>query len=372
MLDEDQLKRAIAAMREAEKALLERKLARAEEKTTEARAALEEAVAGGRKSLEAKRTQRDFAGMKKDQDSTRTETQDIVKRLERRVPLVPSPDGKGPGRKEIASASKSMSGASGKLGGGKPGGASAEQEKALEDLDKGKKKVEEALEEIQRAFRDRLIAYLKERFQYALQEQRAITRETRSLDLKLRAIRLAAAGKSETIDVKDRQLSRRLAIREAKLTLITDDVLDLLTEDGTTMVFPEIVSEIHADLENAGGLLERIETGALTQSVQKDVEDAITEILAALEQAQKKPPPPSPNKGRESKSGAAPLLAKSSELKMVRALQLRVNKRTTGFDLGRRGEELSPGAKLQIEEIARKQKHVENLLRRVARSIGGR
>ena len=97
----------------------------------------------------------------------------------------------------------------------------------------------------------------------------------------------------------------------------------------------------------------------------------LEEILKALDEALKNPPPPNPNTGRKSQSGTAPLLPKSSELKMVRALQLRVNLRTTNFDLERAADtELTPGRKLQVQEIARKQKQIERVLRKIAEVFG--
>ena len=92
----------------------------------------------------------------------------------------------------------------------------------------------------------------------------------------------------------------------------------------------------------------------------------------ALEEATKNPPPPSPNKGRESQSGASQLLAKSAELKLVRALQLRVNKRTTAFDATRAdGRELTKDEKEELKALAEKQHQVETILRKVAGLLGG-
>ena len=376
VLDHPSLERALRAMDEAREAMATGDLETARKKTSEARAALEEAADRGEKSLEAARLKRNFADLRAEQDATKKRAEEIAKRMERRVPLVSPPEGGVPGKAEVQRASESMGGASRKLGGGKAGRAAQDQQKALDDLTAGREKTEEALDQLSKAFRERLIAYLKERFTSLLAEQKAISRETKSLDLKLRAQRLAAGaseGSELEIELKDRKQSERLARREAKLTEITLDVADLLTEDGTTLVFPEIVQEIEADLRNASGLLERIETGALTQRVQKEIETTVAEILAALEEASKKPPPPNPNQGRESKNGNAPLLPKSSELKMVRALQLRVNRRTIDFELRRdQGAELPPEKKLQVQEIARKQKQVETILRRVARSVGER
>ena len=149
--------------------------------------------------------------------------------------------------------------------------------------------------------------------------------------------------------------------------------MDLLTEDGTTLVFPEIVEEIRNDLDQVTAMLSRFEVGERTQQIQAQIEESIREILAALEESRKNPAPPNPNQGRGSQSGAAPLLPTSAELKMVRSLQKRVNERTETVDAQRAPEgELSPVQKLEIDAVARKQGQVKTLLRKLAHSAGER
>jgi hypothetical protein len=378
VLDGEKLAEAAAAMEGAEAALSSGAAGAAQRQTTAARAALEEAIGRAEERLQRLRLRRDFAKMKAEQDATREKTDDLAARMAEPPPLVATPEGDVPGREEVAQASGEMRDASQELGQGRPGRASRSQARALDRLNRGRERTEEALEQLQQAFRERLLAYLREKFGYMLAEQRSITQATRSLDLKLKALRLRGSelgspgsGSAPEIERRDRQLAESLSAREGELMAVSEDILDLLQEDGTTLVFPQVVGEIRADLENVKGLLSRIETGELTQSIQRDIEKAIEEILAALEEAYKKPPPPNPNQGREGQSGTSPLLARSSELKMVRALQLRVNQRTRDFDLGRDPsgeavEELSPAKKLQVDEIARKQKQVEEILRQIA------
>ena len=375
ILDQGKMKQALEAMKSAEAALAGKGQdgkAQASAKAAEARKALEEAVGSSRQELEESRNNRDFPSLKKEQDGTKQKTQDLLEKLSKRVPGVFSPEGGIPGKGDVAKASEKMSSASESLSGAKAGKAAGQQEEAVEELEKGREKVEDTLEALQEAFRNQLIAYLKEKFTYMLAQQKSATSSTRSLDLKLRALNLAAGGKQPEIDIKDRQLAKRLAASELKLSTVCDDVLDVLSEDGTTLVFPEIVVELKADLEQTGGLLDNLQTGASTRMIQKDIEDTVSEVLAALEEAAKKPPPPSPNKGREKKNqnSSAPLLAKSAELKMVRALQLRINRRTSRFDTSRKSVDLSNEARSHLREIGRKQKEVEKLLRRIARSIG--
>ena len=375
ILDQDKMKQAIEAMKSAEAALAGKGQdgkAQASAKAAEARKALEEAIGSSRQKLEESRNNRDFPALKKEQDGTKQKTQDLLEKLSKRVPGVFSPEGGIPGKGDVAKASEKMSSASESLSGAKAGKAAGQQEEAVEELEKGREKVEDTLEALQEAFRNQLIAYLKEKFTYMLAQQKSATGSTRSLDLKLRALNLAAGGEQPEIDIKDRQLAKRLAASELKLSAVCDDVLDVLSEDGTTLVFPEIVVELKADLEQTGALLDNLQTGDSTRMIQKDIEDTVSEILAALEEAAKKPPPPSPNKGREKKNqnSSAPLLAKSAELKMVRALQLRVNRRTSRFDTARKSVDLSSEARSRLREIGRKQKEVEKLLRKIARSIG--
>jgi len=375
ILNQEKMKKAIEAMKGAEAALSgqgQGGKSQATAKAAEARQALEEAIKSSQQELKESRDKQDFPQMKKEQDGTRQKTEDLLEKLSKRVPGVFSPEGGIPGKGDVAKASEKMSSASESLSGAKAGKAADQQQEAVEELEKGREKVEDTLEALQEAFRNQLIAYLKEKFTNMLAQQKSTTRSTRSLDLKLRALLLAAGDNPPSIDIKDRQLAKRLAATELKLSTICDDVLDVLSEDGTTLVFPEIVVELKADLNHTSELLDNLQTGESTRMVQKDIEDTVSEILAALEEASKKPPPPNPNKGREkqNQNSSAPLLAKSAELKMVRALQLRVNRRTKRFHNSRKTDELSGPARTQLREIGRKQKDVEKLLRKIAGSIG--
>ena len=375
VLDKKSLERAEVAMSGASEGLRGNDPSRSSTKATEARTALEEAIAQSREKIERLRAQRDFPNLQKEQDRTKTDTDALAKRMEETPPLIAPADSGVPGREDVEAAAGDMQKSSKDLGQGQAGKASKSQAQSLNKLRKGREKAEETLEELQRALRERLLAYLREKFTKMLNEQRAITRETKSLDLKLRALRAAAsaagAASDPEIDRKDRQLAENLSSREMGLTAIADDVIDLLEEDGTTLVFPGVVVEVKGDVTNTSGLLARIETGEKTQRVQGEIEAALEDILKALETAQRSPPPPNPNQGRSSKSGAGPLLPLSSELKMVRALQARVNERTQVFDANRKdAATLAPEEKLQIGLIQTKQKEVEDMLRKLREAVG--
>ncbi|HVR73656.1 MAG TPA: hypothetical protein VMT52_04965 [Planctomycetota bacterium] len=373
VLERKALERAEKAMAAARDAMEKGAVKEAGAKATEARSALEEAALAGKETLERLRARREWKKLKEEQEGTREDAEKIAARMQEAPPLVSTPEEGVPGKSDVEAAARDMQEASGSLGQGKAGKASKSQADSLDKLKTGREKTEAALEELQRALRERILAYLREKFTRMLNDQRVVSRETKSLDLKLRALRAAASADfppgsaaPASIDRKDRLTAESLSARESAIAVLAEDVIDLLEEDGTTLVFPGVVVQIQGDLTNVSGLLSRIETGNRTQHIQREIEVSIEEILKALETAQKSPPPPNPNQGRSSKSGAGPLLPLSSELKMVRSLQKRVNERTTAFDLARKGDAaLSPEEKLQVHAIAKKQGEVEDMLRKL-------
>ena len=63
---------------------------------------------------------------------------------------------------------------------------------------------------------------------------------------------------------------------------------EVLMEDGTSVIFPEIVMEIKDDLIRVADMVGRQEVGRLTQIIQKDVETTIEEFLDALKKQRRK------------------------------------------------------------------------------------
>ena len=384
-LDSKSLSAAATAMKQAAEAMAlgSGNAAEAGEQAKRAREQLEVARKDAEEKLDRLRDKRDFAKLKKDQEQTIDKTKDVLDRMKKTPPLVYSPDGGMPGRESVAEASSSMQSASEDLASGDASSAERSQDEALKQLDQGRQEVEQTLEALQRALRERILSYLRERFALMLKRQQKISAETRSLDARLRALsaevptteaNAIAETPTETareFDRKDLQKAKGLSRREGALALICEDLGDLLVEDGTTLVFPRIVGELKNDLDNVLGRLVAVQAGALTQRIQREIQATIEEVLAAIKEAQRSPPPPNPNQGRSSKSGAGPLLPTSAELKMIRSMQQRVNNRTRGFDLDRSNGRLNLDEKRQTKLIANRQKEIEDLFRKVARALGG-
>ena len=85
----------------------------------------------------------------------------------------------------------------------------------------------------------------------------------------------------------------------------------------------------------------KTDVGRLTQTIEKDIIDTLTEMLAAVKKAQEPPPPPStnPNDTPQPPSDNAELLNKLAELKLIRSMQMKLNQRTVEYGKQYEGEE---------------------------------
>jgi hypothetical protein len=107
-------------------------------------------------------------------------------------------------------------------------------------------------------------------------------------------------------------------------------------------------------------------TEVLTQAIETDVIKALEEIIDALKKAQKdidnkkKPPGPSPNGQPQD----PPLIETLSELKMIRALQMRVNRRTERYAKLVQGEQADKDDVFDaLQRLAEQQKRVQKVTR---------
>jgi hypothetical protein len=111
--------------------------------------------------------------------------------------------------------------------------------------------------------------------------------------------------------------------------------LSLLRVEASSVAMPEAVEEVHEDMQTLVYRLAQGKTEANTQSTEADVIKSLEEIVDALKKAQKeadnksqkKPPGPSPTGQPQD----PPLIEMLAELKMIKSLQLRVNRRTERY-----------------------------------------
>ena len=222
-------------------------------------------------------------------------------------------------QKRVEEAQRRMEEAQKRLEEAKKDGAMKEQEEAIRELEQAKAELEEILRQLREEELARLLEQLERRFTEMLRKQEAVYRDTQGLH----AVPLASRGKGEEIE------SGRLSREEGLILVDADKALSILKEEGSAVAFPRTVEQMRDDIAQTVELLAAVKVDELTLAIEEDVIAALKELIEALQQAKKdmkdkKPPPPGESQGENEQ----PLVDRIAELKMIRALQLRVNRRT--------------------------------------------
>ena len=206
----------------------------------------------------------------------------------------------------------------------------AQQEKAAESQKKAEASLDQAIAELEKILRQlreeemqRTLAQLEARFRRMLSQQTEVYESTKRLD----KTPVEARGRDTEA------AAARLSKNEQEIALEATRALTLLREDGTSVAFPETVEQMRDDMVEISRLLAQTKIGALTWSLEEDVMRTLEELIGAVERAQKdleekkkdQQPPPRQQDQQERED---PLLDKIAELKMIRSLQVRINRRT--------------------------------------------
>jgi len=253
----------------------------------------------------------------------------------------------------LGGACQSMSQASSSLQKKSPGNASSAQIKAGDDLKKAQEEIEKRLEELGEKMEDETIVKLEDIFREMLGRQQQATGQTVQLDAELRA------EKDEELRRGDKITLRRLVQEEQALSGMADQALQLIEEDGTTISFPVVVENMRDNLNQVAAFLEQQATGLETQTLQHEIERTLEELIEALQIAKK-----AGNGSGQCKGGNCkpPLLPDTAELKLLRALQLRVNRRTRSFDEARPEGPLDALRKTEVTRVSKLQGDVSDMV----------
>lgn len=227
-----------------------------------------------------------------------------------------------PAQERLQAAQEKMREAQKKLDEAKRNDAGDKQEEALAELERAKAELEEILRQLREEEIKRMLAMLEARFRAMLAEQLEIYEGTLRLD------RTPEESRTRGFEIEAGRLGRR----ESVLVTEAEKTLTLLTEEGSAVAMPEAVMQMRDDMEQVVVRLGGAKVDELTQGIEEDIIAALEEMLAAIkkaqqeqEQKQSQPPPPA------GAPGDPPLVDQLAELKMIRSLQLRVNKRTERY-----------------------------------------
>ena len=197
-----------------------------------------------------------------------------------------------------------------------------EQQKALEELNQAKADLEEILRQLREEQVERMLAMLEGRFRKMLEMQVQVYEGTLRLD------RVPESQRSRNQTIEAGRLSRK----ESLIVVEADKTLGLLREEGTAVAMPEAVDQMRADMVQVVTRLGEAKTEQITQGIEEDIMTALEEMIAALQKAQKEmEQKKQQGKPMQGEPGDQPLVDALAELRMIRALQMRVNNRTETY-----------------------------------------
>ncbi|MEX1228911.1 MAG: hypothetical protein WEB58_01650 [Planctomycetaceae bacterium] len=258
-----------------------------------------------------------------------------------------------PGREEIEQARKEMEKAIEELEKQARDKASGHQDEALRKLAEAKAKLEEILRQLREEERELALQDLEARFQRMLALQTAVYTGTVALH----------KNASEEQTARHHTRSIKLARDEDVIIMEAEKALTLLRDEGTSVAFPEAVEQIRDDMTLVARRLGRAQTDAQTVGYEEDIIAALKEMIEALqkeiekakEQKQQQQQP-----GQQGQPQDNSLVEKIAELKMLRSLQLRINRRTKDLGKLNPAEQASdPDIIDQLKQLSRRQARLQ-------------
>ena len=267
----------------------------------------------------------------------------------------PSKQQQTPGKDELERAKEQMEDALEALKQQQRQEALKAEDQAMEELQSAVEKLEEELRQLREEEKEMILASLEARFQRMLLLETQIHEGT---------LALAATPQKDWLDLSYSRC-RELAQQQTELARECTQTVTLLREDGSSVAILLAVEDIEADMQSVSGWLQKSNVTELTQSVQKDILEALKQLIETTQKEMQDMKNQNRKQSTQSQQGAqkqSRLVELMAEIKVLKNMQLQVNRRTKQVD------ELIPNAEAskrdsllkQIQELsARQQKLIE-------------
>ena len=264
----------------------------------------------------------------------------------------------------VQKAQEEMNQAAQQLGQNQAGKAGENQEKAQEELEKAKEEVERQLNELRDQAQEEQIAKLAEVFQKMLEKQRGVTGATKTI--------AERRGDAERLRRADRIELRKWAKEERSLEEDAKAAEQLLVDDGTSIVFRDVVGYLQTEIANVSEMMERQQTGSLVREAHIEIETTLQELVTSLENTQMgqgQPQPQQPQQGGQPQPQRQSLFPPLAELKLLRLTQQRINRQTTAMEMGKAQPEVADLLKERFDGAAEMQNKLTNMTRQLATQL---
>lgn len=192
------------------------------------------------------------------------------------------------------------------------------QDKAITELQKAAEELEKMLNQLREEEKEMTLASLEARFQRLLAMETQILESTTDL---------ASTPREEWLD-NAVSACRALGIQQTEAARECSYVTSLLREDGTSVSILVAVEDIEFDMAKIAERLQQTKADSLTRSMESDVVEALKELVETTqkEMAEMKQQQQQPQQGSQQEK--PDLVNLMQEIKMLRSLQVRVNRRT--------------------------------------------
>ena len=226
-----------------------------------------------------------------------------------------------------------------------------EQEAALRELEQAKAELEKILRQLREEEMERMLVLLEARLRKMLEAQNQVYDETIKLEESTSQV------PQHELEISSASLSRK----EEQIVGEADRALVLLEEDGSSVAFPEALQQAREDMRTVADRLRQVKPDKITQGLEEDIIATLEETLAALQKALKdlRDKKASQQQGGGGEPGEQPLVDQLAELRMIRALQMRVNGRTEFYDKLIEGDQTQEAELLEaLNKLAERQEHI--------------
>jgi hypothetical protein len=292
-----------------------------------------------------------FAALRKDQEGNRKFTEAITQMVRQLGDTGANAIG------EMIRAEGSMAGAEGHLGQQQAMPASGEQDRAVASLKYARQQLEDAAQQLL----DELVAEVRKRVIEAL---------TLMLERQV-----AVRQSTELLGPRVKQGSRQaltavvgLAKSEQQIINLADEIVNLVEETEFGIALPAALRVVRDSMAQVKRSLGDGDASERVVAREREIEADLAALLEAVKQMPPSRPPNGPARRGNPSERERELNRLVAELKMIRVLQLRVNRDTVGVD-GERPpdvEALSAEIRQRIEAIEARQENVRDVTERLS------
>jgi len=295
--------------------------------------------------------------LRKGQDKVRDNTDNFAKDMEDKNQ--PGHD-RLPGKDLVRDAVKDQGVASANIAASNKDGASDSQSAAIDKLVKVRDALDKLLKQLREEELKAILASLQARCELMLAMQIEVQEGTLGV---AKAVKTRDGGKAAA---EDHRKSSHLAGREGNIVSEADQAIRIVKEEGSANAFLEVFQQLRLDMANVQRRLDKTDAGTLTLNLEQDIIDTLKEMIEALKKAQQ------PGGGGGGGGGGNPnangdLVDKLAQLKMIRSMQMKVNKRTEligkQFD-GEQPDELD--LRRDLRELGERQSNIQQVTRDIA------